>query len=96
MSAILKNLFVIAILIGTIALGYFLYKQNATANFGAKAELTQRLEIESAQILRRLNELSSVELGGEIFYDPRFSSLFSVAAPVSAEPVGNSNPFEIN
>lgn len=95
MTSLLKNLFIILGLLGTVALGYYLYKQNSLATLNT-GPLANNLEIESAQILSRLNELSAVELNGDIFYDPRFASLKNVTPNVSAEPVGSQNPFEVN
>lgn len=96
MSSLLKNLLILLGLIGTVALGYYLYTQNSFATLNTGESLADNLEIESAQILSRLNELSAVELNGDIFYDPRFASLKNVTPNVSAEPVGSQNPFEIN
>jgi hypothetical protein len=96
MASFLKNLLILLGLVATVALGYYLYKQNAQATLETGGPLADKLEIESAQILSQLAELSAVELNGDIFYDPRFSSLTSVTPQISAEPVGSENPFEIN
>ena len=96
MASLLKNILILLALAATVAIGYYLYKQNALATLQTGGPLTNNLEVESAQILNRLNELSAVELKGDIFYDPRFSSLKNVTPNVSAEPVGSSNPFKKN
>ena len=96
MTSLLKNAFILLCLIATIALGYYLYTQNSLATLTTSGVLADNLEIESAQILARLNELVAVELNGDIFYDPRFSSLKNVTPAVNAEPVGSQNPFEVN
>ncbi len=95
MVSILKNIFILLALCVTIGLGYYLYTQNKSALLEDGGVLSDNVELESAEFLRRLNQLEAVELNGDIFYDPRFSSLLVVSPEVVAQPIGKSLPFAV-
>jgi hypothetical protein len=95
MSSFLKKLFVFSSLVVTLALGYYIYSQNATS-VSSDMTLGNSAEIESADFLRRLNELKAIQLDETFFSDPRFYSLTDFSSPVQTEQVGDPNPFEVN
>jgi hypothetical protein len=95
MSSFLQNSLIIGGILAIAGLGYYLY----TSDSGSKSsdsEASAHIAAESAEFLRRLNELKAIELNGEIFSDPRFISLVDYSAPILSEPIGKPNPFDIN
>ena len=96
MLSILKNIFIILALCVTVGLGYYLYKQNEAATLAGGGVLSDTVELESAEFLRRLNQLQAVELNGDIFYDPRFSSLTIISPDVVAQPIGKTILFAVD
>lgn len=91
MMSLLKNLFVIIGLLLVAGLGFYLY---STGEIGPQAnDIDFTLEAESAELVRRLNEVSRITIDSSVFSDPRFISLRSFASPVEQYPVGRSNPF---
>ncbi len=91
MSSLIQNIIIVGGILALMGFGYFLYMQSA--NSGSNSDVSIQVAAESANFLRRLNELKSVELNGNIFSDPRFISLVNYSIPVRAEMVGNPNPF---
>lgn len=96
MFAIIKNIFILAAVLLTAALGYYLYVHQAGLDDSSNGGVGQNITLETAEFLRRLNELKAIELDNAIFSDPRFSSLTNFATPIQSEPVGTANPFELN
>lgn len=97
MLSLLKNIFIVLALVATVGLGYFMYTQrNNGLSDSSNSALANDVAAEAAAFLERLNELKSIELETDILSDPRFSSLSNFTAPTQAEPIGRSNPFELN
>lgn len=96
MFSFIKNLFIIAAVLLTAGLGYYLYVHQAGLQDTSNAGVNQNVALETAEFLRRLNELKAIELNDAIFADPRFSSLTNFATPIQSEPVGTPNPFDLN
>lgn len=96
MSPLVQNILIVGGLLLILGVGYFLYTQNSTLDTSNNAMLTNQAAVETAEFLRRLNELKAIELDGQIFSDPRFSALLDYTSPVLSEPIGNTNPFEVS
>ena len=92
MSAFLQNTLIVGGLVLVGLAGYYLYVQNAT--FEVQDDpLSMQIQLETADFLRKLNELKAIELNGDIFADPRFSTLINFSVPVLPEPFGTTDPF---
>lgn len=97
MSSFLQNALIFLGLILLIGLGYFMYTQNTNLDVDSQnAAISMQVELETADFLRRLNELKAIQLSGEIFEDPRFASLIQTSQPLLPQPLGKHNPFDIN
>lgn len=97
MSTLFKNIFIVLALIVTAVLGFYLYTQNVGSDSKASNRvISESVTVQTANFLRRLNELKAIELDSAIFSDPRFNSLITFQQPSQAEPVGRTNPFELN
>lgn len=94
MSSLLQNIIVIGGILVILGLGYYLYTQNAALDVSSDSDVSAQVAAETADFLRRLNELKAIQLSGDIFSDPRFLSLINFTAPVGSEPVGQENPFD--
>ncbi len=92
MSAFLQNTLIVGGLILVGLAGYYLYVQNATIEV-QDDPLSMQIQLETAEFLRKLNELKAIELNGDLFNDPRFASLVNFTVPVLPEPFGTTNPF---
>lgn len=80
-------------LIGIALLGYYLFVVNDTSVITVDNEqVSLQAEAETQSFLRRLNELKTIELSGELFSDNRFTSLVDSATPVRPESVGRVDP----
>ena len=96
MSSFLQNALILLGLTLIVGLGYFLYTQNSGLDVATQnAAVTMQIELETADFLRRLNELKAIELNGDIFTDERFASLIRFSPQLLDQPLGKSNPFEI-
>jgi hypothetical protein len=95
MSSLLQNIIVIGGIVLLAGFGYYLYTQNAALDVSTDSTVSSQVAAETADFLRRLNELKAIELKGEIFSDPRFLSLRDYSSPISPEAVGDSNPFDV-
>lgn len=96
MASILKNIFIVLALLATAGLGYYLYLDQNSALQATDMALSGDIAMETADFLRKLNELKAIEIDGSIFSDERFSSLTNFSVPIEAEPIGRTNPFELN
>jgi len=97
MVSLLKNILILGALIATLGVGYFMYvERNSALSDASNDALADDIEAEAAAFLTRLNELKNIQLETDILSDPRFSSLSNFTAPTLAEPIGRSNPFELN
>lgn len=94
MSSLLQNIIVIGGIVVLLGLGYYLYTQNAALDVSNDSAVSTQVAAETADFLRRLNELKAIQLNGTLFSDPRFISLVNFTAPVLVEPVGQDNPFD--
>jgi hypothetical protein len=92
MSAFLQNTLIVGGLVLVGLAGYYLYVQNATLEV-QDDPLSMQIQLETADFLRKLNELKAIELNGDIFADPRFSTLINFSVPVLPEPFGTTDPF---
>lgn len=95
MSSLIQNSVIVLGLLAIVGLGYYLYAQNSSSTLDQNTRVSNQVAIETAEFLRRLNELKAMELGTEIFSDPRFASLEYTTTPPPSEPVGRVNPFNI-
>ena len=97
MSRFLQNALIFLGLALIVGLGYFLYTQNNATNLTdtENSAVSMQIELETADFLRRLNELKAIQLDDQLFDDPRFDSFMSFTAPLFDQPVGKANPFEI-
>lgn len=95
MSSRVQNLLVVLGLVALAALGYYLYSQNqlTTLKGGSPGSISTEAAIESADFLRKLNELEQIDLDAKIFGDPRYQSFRNNRQPVTPEGVGRPNPF---
>lgn len=94
MSSFIQNTIILGGILVLVGLGYYIYTSNTQSD--AESEMSAQIAAESADFLRRLNELKAIELNGSIFSDPRFVSLVNYSQPVLSEPVGNPSPFDIS
>lgn len=94
MSGRLQNLIIALGLVVLAYLGYYLYSNNSDAVLRSdNAAVANQAASESAEFLRRLNDLKTIELRADIFSDPEFQSLQSNVRPVEELGVGRENPF---
>lgn len=93
MSPFIQNMIIIGGVLLLIGLGFYLYTQSDPV---PEDGVSNRVIIETADFLRQLEELKSIQLDGSIFSDPRFISLVNYTGPILPEPVGKNNPFDIN
>jgi hypothetical protein len=96
MSSLLQNLLIIGGIILLLAFGYYIYTQNTGLSVSSDSAVSAQVAVETADFLRRLNELKAIQLNGEIFSDPRFVSLVNYTVPVTSEAVGRTNPFDVS
>jgi hypothetical protein len=95
MSSRIQNLLMLLGIVLIVALGYYLYIQSNAAVLKTGTARDQ-VALESALILRRLNEIKTVSLDGAIFSNERFTTLVDFTEPIIPQPVGRSNPFTVN
>jgi hypothetical protein len=93
MSSFLQNTLFIGGFILIAGIGYFLYTHNAPLRT-QDADVSQQIAAQSEDFLKRLNELKAIRLSGDIFADPRFTTLSHYSQPVSPTPIGRTNPFD--
>jgi hypothetical protein len=89
MSNLLKNLL---IALG-LAIGYITFVRDAEDDSYLVSSSTPEAELESQQLLGMLNELKSLDVGGEILADPLFLSLKNFNSELGEEMSGRPNPF---
>jgi len=83
-------------LLGVLVLGYLGYYLYSNANNGLVTTnelVANQASAESAEFLRKLNQLKDIELDGSLFSDPRFRSLNINKEQVRESDVGRDNPF---
>jgi hypothetical protein len=96
MSPFLQNALIFLGLTLIVGLGYFLYTQNSNLEVDSQnAAVSMQVELETADFLRRLNELKAIQLNGDIFSDERFTSFVRFSPPLLDQPLGKTNPFEV-
>lgn len=97
MSPFLQNALIFLGLALVVGLGYFIYTQNnATLDVDSQnAAVSMQIELETADFLRRLNELKAIQLSDDLFSDARFNSFMTFTKPLFDQPLGKPNPFEI-
>lgn len=95
MKSFFKTLMMLVALLVTAGLGYYLYV-NRSLQDSSNNGIATDVSAEAAVFLHRLNELKEIELNSDILSDERFSSLNTFSAPVVAEEIGRTNPFEVN
>ncbi len=94
MSPKIQNIIVVAGLVLLIGLGYYLYDKNKDSILATNTTVVStQISVESADFLRRLNELKSLSFDDSIFTDPRFRSFADRQRPIIQKPIGRSNPF---
>ena len=96
MSPFLKNSLIVLGLIALAIFGYYLYitQSQAVIAVDNNTRVSNQAAAETQEFLRRLNELKTVDLEGDLFIDPRFQSLVDYSTPIVPSSVGRSNPFE--
>lgn len=95
MGSLVKNILVIGGLAAIAAVGYYLVVIERSSTIDASNEFVLgEAERETQEFLRRLDEISAIQLSGEIFNDPRFDSFVDFTEPVAPLPFGRENPFE--
>lgn len=94
MSSLFKNIIIILGIIATAALGFYVFSQNNSDTQGSNS--VSNVSVESAQFLRMLNELKTIQLDDSLFSDARFTTLVRFSHPTTAEPIGTLNPFNLN
>ena len=77
MSSLLQNIIIIGGVVLIAGLGYYLYTQNASLDVATDSAVSTQVAAETADFLRRLNELKAIELKGDIFSDHVF--LYAIA-----------------
>ncbi len=94
MSSSIQNIIVVVGLILVLGLGYYLYSANKDSVLsGSTSVVNSQIAIESADFIRRLDELKTLTLDDSIFSDARFRSFVDRRKPVLQEVVGRNNPF---
>lgn len=94
MSSRLQNLIVIVGLVLISFLGYYLYTQNKASSLDSSNEsINTKAALESADFLRKLNELKSLSLDDSILTDPKFQSFVDNRTPLIQKEIGRDNPF---
>lgn len=94
MSSRIQNLLIILGLIAVAALGYYLYTQQQASELLVESSLiSSEAAAESAELLRRLNEVKQIELDTSVLSDPRFLLLTNNETPVIPDNIGRPNPF---
>ena len=92
MSSFIQNIIIVGGVLVLLGLGYFMYTQ---AEYES-TDVDMEIAAESEAFLRRLEELKTIDLNGDLFDDPRFISLVNYSVPVLTEEVGNPTPFDRN
>lgn len=81
-------------LLAVAALGYYLYTQQQASELLVESNLlSSEAAAESADLLRRLNEVKKIELDTSVLSDPRFRLLTNNQTPVLPDNIGRANPF---
>jgi len=90
MSEIIQNIFIIIGFILVAGLGYFMIVQSdpdeRLREYGSP-------DVVSAQFLRQMNVLQTLELDTSVISNQRFQQLRSYRQPVNPLPIGKDNPF---
>mgnify|MGYP001441310413 CR=1 FL=1 len=92
MSSALQNILILGGIILLAGLGYYLFVQKDAGNLN-NVEVDGQAAMQTAQFLKRLNDLEQMSFDGAIFSDPRFTTLISFSKEVQPEPYGKANPF---
>lgn len=75
-------------------LGYYLYiQQGSTSLATSTGSDRSQIALESTVLLRRLNEIKTISLTGDIFTNQQFQSLVDFTEPIVPQAVGRPNPF---
>jgi hypothetical protein len=91
-SAIKKIIIpLLIIIIGFVAYSVFIKKEESTSLL--KKELPTSTDVLGADIIRAINQISSLELKRDVFNDPIFKTLVDRSEDLKPEPVGRLNPF---
>lgn len=94
MSNGFKNIVTILGFVLLALLGYYLFVvQNGATLTTNNAAVSEQVELETQDFLRRLNDLKTIDLSTELFNDPRFTNLVEHDTAVRVVPVGRENPF---
>jgi Na+/melibiose symporter-like transporter len=81
----------IIIIIGFVAYSIFFKKDESTSLL--KKEVATSSDVLGADIIRAINQISSLELRRDVFNDPIFKTLVDRSEEIKPEPVGRQNPF---
>lgn len=96
MSSLFQNIIILLGIVLVGIFGYYLYIENSRLDVGDSAAISNQIAIETSDFLVLLNELKAMELGGELFADPRFISFMQLSPLVQPQPIGKGNPFAVN
>lgn len=95
MSSLLKNLLFVLGFILVAGAGYYMYSTQSIGELDIRgvaaldASVVQNTEV----FIERRETLNSLNLGTDLFDDPRFTNLRTFTTPVPQQPVGRVNPF---
>ena len=92
MTGKLQNTLVLLGIIAIAAAGYYLFVQNGSITLNNQS-VDNQASADTAQFLRKLNELKVIKLDGSIFSDSRFISLVDYSEVVVPVSQGRANPF---
>lgn len=73
-------------------LGYYLLTQNQSSALN-NMQVNSQAAVKTAESLRKVQELETIELDGSFFSDPRFNGLVDLTENIVPVPHGKSNPF---
>jgi len=84
---------ILAIIVAIAALIYFYLTGNTTSESQTLQELSTANQVEGAQVLSLLNEISSLKIDNSFFNNPSYKTLRDYSVQIPALSVGRPNPF---
>lgn len=96
LDIIKKNkIIALGVLLALVGIGWYSFLGGGGEELLSSDEVDGSTEQSAAEreILNTLLELRAIELEGQIFSDPAFTSLRDFSTDIVAEPIGRNNPF---
>ncbi|MDQ2933314.1 MAG: hypothetical protein M3Q80_02945 [bacterium] len=98
MTSTLKKLVSVLIVLGIIFVGYLFIKKPEAPEGGSLLKSNSVTDVEQANaatenILALLNQITSLQIEGEIFKQNDYKSLFDFSQAIPDQEVGRNNPF---